>query len=129
MKFLSVLALVATVSAMRIKKADLPHDADLVEKLDPTDRYVNDLSILQTNEKRGSITLAQKGDLPHDADLVEKLDPTDRYVNDLSILQTHDNVKPASATLLQLKKADLPYDADLVEKLDPTDRYVNDLSI
>ena len=26
-------------------KADLPYDADLVEKLDPVDRYVNDLSI------------------------------------------------------------------------------------
>ena len=62
MKFqvvLAVASLFVSTEALKLSKADLPHDADLVEKLDPTDRYVNDLSILQTKEEPGS-TLIQE---------------------------------------------------------------------
>ena len=43
MKFL---ALLGAVSAIHLRKADLPHDGDLVEKLDPLSRYVNDADIV-----------------------------------------------------------------------------------
>ena len=72
-------ALVSAATA--IHKADLPYNADMVEKVDPLSRYVNDDDIVQIKD---SVKLAQlnKADLPYHAELVEKLDPLSRYVND-----------------------------------------------
>ena len=87
MKFVSVaiVALIGSSSAIKMRKADLPHDADLVEKLDPVSRYVNDDDIVQIEDDISLVQMA-KADLPHGADLVEKLDPLSRYVNDDDIL-------------------------------------------
>ena len=75
----------ASVSAITLKYNDLPHDADLVEKVDPLSRYVNDENIVQLKSNVKPVRLAQYNDLPHDADLIEKLDPVSRYVNDENI--------------------------------------------
>ena len=75
-----------------MNKADLPHDGDLVEKLDPLSRYVNDADIVQLKDDVNLVQL-NKADLPHDGDLVEKLDPLSRYVNDADIVQLHDDVQ------------------------------------
>ena len=68
----------------------MPHNADLVEKLDPLSRYVNDDDILYI--KAQNLVQLSKNDLPNDADLVEKLDPLSRYVNDDDIVQVEDDV-------------------------------------
>ena len=78
-------ALVASVSAVTLQKADLPYNADLVEKLDPLSRYVNDENIVQLKSNVKPVNLAQKADLPYNPDLIEKLDPVSRYVNDENI--------------------------------------------
>ena len=87
MKFVSVaiVALIGSTQGIKMRKADLPHHADLVEKLDPLSRYVNDDDIVQIEDDISLVQMA-KADLPHDADLVEKLDPLSRYVNDDDIL-------------------------------------------
>ena len=38
------------VNLVQLNKADLPHDGDLVEKLDPLSRYVNDADIVQLKD-------------------------------------------------------------------------------
>ncbi len=87
MKFVSatIIALIGSTAALKLRKNDLPHDADLVEKVDPLSRYVNDDDIVQIEDDVSLVQL-KKNDLPHDADLVEKLDPLSRYVNDDDIL-------------------------------------------
>jgi len=91
MKFI-VFALVAGISAIRIKYNDLPHDAS-ADKVDPLSRYVNDEDVVQLED---DVSLVQYNDLPHDAS-ADKVDPLSRYVNDEDILQLKDDVK-----LLQL---------------------------
>ncbi|MFN9902162.1 MAG: hypothetical protein ACK55Z_25950 [bacterium] len=77
--------MIGSTVALKLRKNDLPHDADLVEKVDPLSRYVNDDDIVQIEDDVSLVQL-KKNDLPHDADLVEKLDPLSRYVNDDDIL-------------------------------------------
>ena len=84
-KFILAALAVASVSAVTLKKDDLPYNPDLIEKLDPVDRYVNDENIVQLKSNVKPVKLAQKDDLPYNADLIEKLDPVDRYVNDENI--------------------------------------------
>merc|ERR1712167_525284 len=104
MKFL---ALLGAVSAIHLRKADLPHDGDLVEKLDPLSRYVNDADIVQLHDDVNLVQLEEKkADLPHDGDLVEKLDPPSRYVNDADIVQLKHDV---NLVQLEEKKAALPH--------------------
>jgi hypothetical protein len=88
MKFVSaaIVALIGSASALKMRKNDLPHNAELIDKLDPLSRYVNDDDIVQIEDDISLVQL-HKADLPHDADLVEKLDPLSRYVNDDDILQ------------------------------------------
>ena len=88
MKFVSaaIVALIGSTSALKMRKNDLPHNAELIDKLDPLSRYVNDDDIVQIEDDISLVQL-HKADLPHDADLVEKLDPLSRYVNDDDILQ------------------------------------------
>ena len=43
-------ALIGAACAIHLRKADLPHDGDLVEKLDPLSRYVNDADIVQLKD-------------------------------------------------------------------------------
>merc|ERR1719163_315832 len=104
MKF--ILALIGAATSIHLRKADLPHDGDLVEKLDPLSRYVNDADIVQLKEDVNLVQLKteeRKADLPHDGDLVEKLDPLSRYVNDADIVQLKDDV---NLVQLEEKKAD-----------------------
>ena len=83
-KFILAALALASVSAVTLKKADLPYTADLIEKIDTVDRYVNDENIVQIKSNVPT-KLAQKADLPYTAELLEKLDPVDRYVNDENI--------------------------------------------
>ena len=48
MKFVKVaiVALIGTSAAIKVRKNDLPHNADYVEKLDSLSRYVNDDDIV-----------------------------------------------------------------------------------
>ena len=48
MKFVSaaIVALIGSSAALKLRKNDLPHDAELVDKLDPLSRYVNDDDIV-----------------------------------------------------------------------------------
>ncbi len=45
MKAFAVLALLGTISAIKINKADLPYD-EASDKVDPLSRYVNDEDIV-----------------------------------------------------------------------------------
>ena len=45
MKAFAILALIGTISAVQINKADLPYD-DAADKVDPLSRYVNDEDIV-----------------------------------------------------------------------------------
>ncbi len=52
MKFVSaaIVALIGSSAALKLRKNDLPHDADLTEKVDPLSRYVNDDDIVQIED-------------------------------------------------------------------------------
>ena len=88
MKFVSatIIALIGCSAALKLRKNDLPHDPELIDKVDPLSRYVNDDDIVQIQDDVSLVQL-KKNDLPHDADLVDKVDPLSRYVNDDDILQ------------------------------------------
>ena len=45
MKAFTVLALLGTISAIKVQKADLPYD-EPADKIDPLSRYVNDEDIV-----------------------------------------------------------------------------------
>ena len=113
MKFILGAFIVATASAVSLKKADLPYTDD-ADKIDPLSRYVNDDDLVQTHSH------IRKADLPS-TDEADKIDPLSRYVNDDDLHLIKEQ------TLLQLDatKADLPYTDD-ADKIDPISRYVND---
>ena len=52
MKFVSaaIVALIGSSAALKLRKNDIPHDADLTEKVDPLSRYVNDDDIVQIED-------------------------------------------------------------------------------
>ena len=71
-----VLLALASVSAMRLRKDDLPYNPELIDKVDPLSRYVNDDDLVQIGSR------IRKDDLPYNPELIDKVDPLSRYVND-----------------------------------------------